>query len=283
MSEAVQKKWDDSLISMGLGALVVVVSGILLFNYFNNQAPKFNKVTITQSSATASLSANTKAGTDSAMASVQPTTTAVAVAAKVTSAPKVTAKPTNAPTMIAQASIKPTTAPVATQAPTLNTAQNSSSQSTGELVAKHTVVAGESLWSISEKYYGTGYEWKKLVEANKIASPSVIEKGTIVEVPRLQMISAASTEKPSTAVAPSAQPTTVVAQASTSTQSQPAAQSTPSSSTQIAYTVATGDSLWSIAQTKCGDGYAWSKIASENKLVSPGIIHTGNQLNFTCK
>jgi nucleoid-associated protein YgaU len=272
MSEAVQKKWDDSLISMGLGALVVVVSGILLFNYFNNQAPKFNKVTSTQSNATASLSANTKTGTDTAMIAAQPTATAVA-AAKATSVPKVTAKPTNAPTMIAQASVKPTTAPVATQTPTSTTAQNSSSQSTGELVAKHTVVAGDSLWSISEKYYGTGYEWKKLVEANKITSPSVIEKGTVVDVPRLQMISATSTEKP----------TTVVAQASTSTQSQPAVQPTTGSSAQIAYTVAKGDSLWSIAQTKCGDGYAWSKIASENKLVSPGIIHIGNQLNFTCK
>lgn len=44
------------------------------------------------------------------------------------------------------------------------------------------------------------------------------------------------------------------------------------------YEVKKGDSLWSIAVLKYNDGYAWTKIASENKLQNASIIEVGQKL-----
>ncbi len=44
------------------------------------------------------------------------------------------------------------------------------------------------------------------------------------------------------------------------------------------YEVVKGDSLWKIAVRAYGDGYQWVKIARENKLVNPNLIHPGNLL-----
>jgi LysM repeat protein len=52
-------------------------------------------------------------------------------------------------------------------------------------VKTHTVTPGESLWAISQKYYGTGVEWKKIYEANKnvINNPNVIGVGWVLKIP----------------------------------------------------------------------------------------------------
>lgn len=42
------------------------------------------------------------------------------------------------------------------------------------------------------------------------------------------------------------------------------------------YTVVRGDSLWSIAQRAYGDGNKWVEIAEANDLANPSIIHAGN-------
>lgn len=49
----------------------------------------------------------------------------------------------------------------------------------------YTVKAGDCLWSIAQKLYGTGYKWSDLYEANKdiLASPNLIYAGQVLTVP----------------------------------------------------------------------------------------------------
>ena len=50
---------------------------------------------------------------------------------------------------------------------------------------KHLVRTGDNLWKISQKYYGTGLEWKRIYEANKteIRNKDLLEPGTILTIP----------------------------------------------------------------------------------------------------
>ena len=51
---------------------------------------------------------------------------------------------------------------------------------------QYTVVKGDSLWNISVRAYGDGYAWPKVWEANKAAvpKPDVVEVGTNLTLPR---------------------------------------------------------------------------------------------------
>ncbi len=49
----------------------------------------------------------------------------------------------------------------------------------------YTVVPGDTLWGISESFYGTGTEWPRIYEANagQIANPNLIFPGQILTIP----------------------------------------------------------------------------------------------------
>lgn len=123
-----------------------------------------------------------------------------------------------------------------------------------EVGGTHKVVAGETLWSIAEVTYGSGYNWVDIKSANNLTS-DMIEIGQELSVPN------AATKQPTS--------TTKVA--------------TPEFSQTIAgdtYAVVKGDSLWNIAVRAYGDGYRWVEIASENNLANPNLIHAGNMLTL---
>lgn len=109
---------------------------------------------------------------------------------------------------------------------------------------EHVVVKGESLWSIAEDSYGSGYKWTELAKANNLTNYS-LEVGQKLSVPDKSVI-------------------------------EPTGQPIDSTS----YTVTKGDSLWKIAVRAYGDGYAWTRIAAANNLKNPGIIHAGNVLTI---
>jgi nucleoid-associated protein YgaU len=132
--------------------------------------------------------------------------------------------------------------------------QNSSETSQGEVTKTHTVTKGETLWSIAEDSFGSGYNWVDIKSANNLKTET-IEVGQKLTIPD---------------VTPR-QPT------STKTVATIASAQTISGST---YTVVKGDTLWSIAVRAYGDGYKWTTIASANSLVHPNIIHTGNVLTL---
>jgi nucleoid-associated protein YgaU len=115
------------------------------------------------------------------------------------------------------------------------------------------VKAGDTLWSISEKVYGSGYSWAELAKANNIQNPSLIEKGLKIKVPEIQKITVAS--------------------------AQPTQNNSPSISAD-SYKVVEGDNLWGIAVRAYGDGYKWPELAKANNIQNPDLIYAGSTLKL---
>ena len=122
-------------------------------------------------------------------------------------------------------------------------------------INEHTVVKGETLWSIAENSYGSGYNWVDIKKANNLTNDT-IEVGQ-----KLVMPDDVATNEPTA---------TLTSQAQTDSQQL--------SITGDVYTVVKGDCLWDIAVKAYGDGFAWTKIAQANNLDNPNIIHPGNSL-----
>jgi nucleoid-associated protein YgaU len=120
------------------------------------------------------------------------------------------------------------------------------------LPAQHTVESGETLWSIAEKYYQSGYNWIDIAKANNLTGSSVISAGGKLTIPKTEVI------KPVVSAS-----TPVVTDAKIASEK---------------YTIIRGDTLWSIAVRAYGDGYQWPKIATANKLANPNLIHADNIL-----
>jgi nucleoid-associated protein YgaU len=125
-----------------------------------------------------------------------------------------------------------------------------------EVGKPHIVVEGETLWSIAEDAYGSGYNWTDVKLANNLLSEK-IEVGQKLEIPDV------AAKKPTS--------TTKVAEVSTVATTSIATSS---------YTVVKGDTLWNISVRAYGDGYKWSEIAKANKLGNPNLIHAGNVLTL---
>jgi DNA-binding SARP family transcriptional activator len=120
----------------------------------------------------------------------------------------------------------------------------------------YTVVVGDSLWGIAQRFYGNGSLYASIFEANKgktmatgevFTDPRVIRPGWVVEVPM-------------------------------------PAQNVQPSGDHIKYTVRHGDSLWRIAESFLGGGLRWTEIWELNKgrdmgagrtLTDPGNILPG--------
>ena len=119
------------------------------------------------------------------------------------------------------------------------------------LPVEHTVVPGEHLWSISQKYYGNGYNWVDIAEENALQDPGLIYSGQILTIPRAEV---------------KVLPEILIAQ---NTANEPI--------TSDSYTVVKGDNLWKIAVRAYQDGYAWPKIYQANQDIvrNPGLIEVG--------
>jgi len=126
-------------------------------------------------------------------------------------------------------------------------------------ILTHKVEKGESLWTIAEKYYKSGYKWVDIAKANKILNSNSIEKNQELVIPTLEPIAKADTLGDS-----------IISNKDEATNSISGAN----------YTVQKDDNLWKIAVRAYGDGYQWVKISRENKLTHPGLIHPGNVLTL---
>ena len=121
------------------------------------------------------------------------------------------------------------------------------------LIKKHQVKEGETLWSIAEKYYGSGFNAFDIAKANNLKSPDLIEKNQSLIIPDVK---------------PKNPTTGIIAEAKTE----------KVTLTQEKYIVKEGDYLWKIALEAYGDGYQWAKIASFNNITNPDFIFPGRIL-----
>lgn len=48
----------------------------------------------------------------------------------------------------------------------------------------YTVVAGDNLWDIAVRAYGDGYRWVDIAEENDLSNPNLIHRGNILAIPR---------------------------------------------------------------------------------------------------
>lgn len=76
---------------------------------------------------------------------------------------------------------------------------------TGAAAAKtYTVQPGDCLWTLAEKYYGDGTQYKKLAAANpSITNPNLIYPGQVLTIPTAEDLPAAGQDSPSTALSDS--------------------------------------------------------------------------------
>lgn len=120
-------------------------------------------------------------------------------------------------------------------------------------VNEHTVVEGETLWSIAEDSFGSGYNWVDIKKANKLENET-LEVGQKLVIPE-----DISLKEPTVSEDFKVETSTTSIENDT-------------------YTVVKGDTLWDIAVRAYGDGYKWTEIAEANNLKNPDIIHSGNIL-----
>lgn len=128
---------------------------------------------------------------------------------------------------------------------------------------KHTVQKGETLWSIAQDAYGSGYNWVDIAKENGLTNPGDINEGQELSIPSVESKLATIMEKETKTEVQETQ-----------------AESDTTKISGATYTVVKGDCLWDIAVRAYGDGYKWAEIARENNLKNPNLIHSGNILTL---
>lgn len=141
--------------------------------------------------------------------------------------------------------------------PAQQTATKQADVSADELPGKYTVKEGDTLFNIAQNYYKDGYKYAEIAKASELENPDLLEKGQILEIPKLAEVSPA-----------------------------PTADSIPADTLWgppilgTTYTVVEGDWLSKIAGRSYGDIYSYDKIAKANNIPNPDLIEPGMVLNI---
>jgi nucleoid-associated protein YgaU len=262
-------RFGESYTSLILGIIVVIVGTVLLLSLVRgrNTAPKpesklslqntgtkidgKNEVSFSNDERIISSATKRPEQTPEPTKEVQPTATP-------------TAKPTATPVPTKIVVKKPTSAPTIKRQPTQVTITKSPKKQITGGGTKYTVKEGDTLWSIAEKTYKSGYNWVDIARANKLSNPDSLEKGTNLVLPKTEQKNETSEpEWTGLNMTQSANPVAKI--------------------TGNKYKVVRGDTLWDIAVRAYGDGYQWAKLQSANKLSNPDLIIEGTDLNIPRK
>jgi nucleoid-associated protein YgaU len=264
-------RFGESYTSLILGIIVVVISTALLLSFVHNRNtnnagnPQQGK-NVAQGSANyqiSSLPTLTPIVSEEASATVEPTevkkteVTAAPTKAPVVTPSKVpTLAPTHAPTVM------PTKQPEPTVTPKTVTVSG------GEYIVK----SGDTLWSIAENHYKSGYNWVDIARANKLSNPGAINAGNKLILPKVA-VKAATVVAEKGVVTNDEQNNSTIAKPSVSPQ-------VSNKITGDTYKIVRGDTLWDIAVRAYGDGYKWVDIARANGYTNPSLIHADNVLKI---
>jgi nucleoid-associated protein YgaU len=258
-------RFGESYTSLILGIIVVVITTILLvFTVKDRSVLPVTNGNLTQD--VSSTKIEPTISVETTIGQIMETGTPIPTVPPTVAVPtlKPTIQPTAvaSPTMTAQTkpSTQPTTIPSVAQKPT----QSSGTAGSGPTAAQpqqniggqksYTVAAGDTLWSIAEKFYKSGYNWVDVASANKVSNPGVITAGTKLVIPNVTPKVATIQGSDTTAFGPKITGST--------------------------YTVQKGDHLWGIAVRAYGDGFKWTEIAKLNSITSPSVINVGTVLKL---
>ena len=70
---------------------------------------------------------------------------------------------------------------MAVRQPKVKVAQDFGPAITGD---NYTIVKGDSLWKVAVRAYGDGYQWVKIAHENNIKNPDLIYSGNVLKLPR---------------------------------------------------------------------------------------------------
>ncbi|OGH38291.1 MAG: hypothetical protein A3B44_01425 [Candidatus Levybacteria bacterium RIFCSPLOWO2_01_FULL_38_21] len=118
----------------------------------------------------------------------------------------------------------------------------------------YTIKQGDNLWTISENFYKSGYNWVDIAKVNNLENPGMIFARNKLVIPKVEpkIITVITSEK----------------------------QEIGKSIAGNFYTIEKGDNLWDIAVRAYGDGFSWTRIAKANSLDNPDLIFSGNVLKI---
>jgi nucleoid-associated protein YgaU len=146
------------------------------------------------------------------------------------------------------------------------------------------VKAGDSLWKISQQFYGHGCYYKQIAVENSLQNPDQLTVGMELVIPaspqdvvviglndEVEQYSANNIQVGSDSTVKS------------NDQLNLASEKVRENSEYFTYQVEKGDSLWFIALKYYDDGSRWPEIYQANKTVigyNPDLIHPGARLNL---
>lgn len=183
-------KSAESTISMILGIVVVVVVGIILFNYFRGyssdsqislEGEKDEAESDYQEGGKVSLPAKYKVASGDSLWKISEKFYQSGYNWVDISRENSIANPDQLAAgqelVIPNVPAKQATV---SQATTISATQNSNAI-TGD---KYTVAKGDSLWDISVRAYQDGYKWVEIAKANNLSNPGLIHPGNTLTIPR---------------------------------------------------------------------------------------------------
>jgi nucleoid-associated protein YgaU len=171
-------KLNESTVSMILGALVIVVVGVLVVNYFRGQEGSTLPTGVT---------------TEKLGSKELPTTHTVAAGETLWQIAETYYGSGYNWVDIAQENelVNPGTIEEGQVLTIPNVAAKTATvlepDSTSEISitgSTYTVVKGDNLWNIAVKAYGDGYKWVEIARENKLDNPDIIHAGNILILPR---------------------------------------------------------------------------------------------------